>query len=168
MEKPSITSYKSHSPGAGGLGVQHLGSPPPRWGSGPACRVDQSVPGEPSARRVGRRTTASATMAGTVTTTVTPTRRRIRPKARSAVRQDRAGLTRGSGVPLSVRGVQRGACELAGAMRSHAFRRGQEAYSASDETGIRWFSRLPLLSPCERLTSALDLQLTTKRNLSCV
>ena len=167
MEKPSITSHKSHSPVAVSLGVRHPGAPPPRWGSGAACRVDESVPGELRASRFGRRTTASAAMAGTVTTSVAAARRRARPKARLAVRQDRGGLTSGSGVSLPVRGVLTGACQLAGAMRGHGFRRGQEAYSLSDRTGTRRSGRLPLLSRCESLTRPLDLQLTTMCNLSC-
>jgi hypothetical protein len=167
MEKPSITSHKSHSPVAGRLGVQRRGAPPPCWGSCAACRVDQSVPGEAGARRVGRLTMASAA-AGTVTSTVTAARRRVRPKARPTVRRDRAGLTRGSGDPLPVRGVLKSACQLAGVMHCHGFRRGQETDSSSDETRKRRSGRLPLLSHCESLTSALDLQLTTMRNLSCV
>lgn len=168
MEKPSITPHKSHSSRAGSLAVQPPGAPPPRWGSGAACRVGQSVPGEPRARRFGRWTTASAATAGMVATTVTAARRRVRPKARTAARLNRAGLTRGSGVPLPVRGALRGACQFAGAMHCHGFRRGQEAYSSSDGTGIGRFDRLPLLSRCESLTSALDLQLTTVCSLSCV
>lgn len=168
MEKASNTSYKSDSPRAGSLAVRHLGAPPPRWGSGAACRVVGLVPGEPRARRYGRRTTASAATAGTVTTTVAATRRRVRPKARLAARKGRAGLTRGSGAPVPVRGVLSGACQRAVAMHCHGFRRGQEAYFSSDGTGIQRSGRLPLLSHCESLTSALDLQLTTKRNLSYV
>jgi hypothetical protein len=168
MEKPSITSHKSHSPVAERLGVMRPGAPPPRWGSGAACSVDKSVPGEPRASRFGRLTTASAATAGTVTTSVAAARRRVRPTARLVARKDRAGLTRGSGVLLPVRGVLTGACQLAWAMRRHGFRRGQEAYSSSDATGIRRSGRLPLLSHCESLTSALDLQLTTMCNVSYV
>jgi hypothetical protein len=168
MEKPSITSHKSHSPVAGRQGVQHRGAPPPCWGSAAACRVDQSVPGERRARRFGRLTTASAALADTVTFTVTGARRRVRPKARLTARRDRAGLTRGSGNPPPVRGVQRSACQLAGVMQCHGFRRGQEAYSSSDGTGMRRSGWLPLLSHCESLTTALDLQLTTMRNIPCV
>ena len=166
MEKPAITSHKSHSPVAGRLGVKHRGAPPPCWGSAAACRVVQSVPGEPGARRVGRLTMASAATAGTVTSIVTSARQRVRPKARPTVRRDRAGLTRGSGDPLPVRGVLRSACQLAGVMHCHGFRRGQEAFSSSDGTGMRRSGRLPLLSRCESLTSTLDLQLTTICNLS--
>ena len=168
MDKPSITSHKSHSSVAGRLGVKHRGAPPPCWGSAAACRVVQSVPGEPGARRVGRLTMASAATPGTVTSLVASARQRVRPKARLTARRDGAGLTRGSGDPLPVRGVLTGACQLAGAMRGHGFRRGQEAYSSSDGTAIRRSGRLPLLSRCESLTTTLDLQLTTRRNLSSV
>jgi hypothetical protein len=186
--KTIITSHRSHSSAApatwtvpaespaapavpaGDSGNQAYRDTPPRCGPGAACRVDASASAEPGARRLGRGTSATApTAATTMATPVTPwatVRRGVRRKARLAARRSRAGLTRGGGVPPPVRGALRGACGVTRAALSHGFRRGQQAYSASDGTGVPSPIWPPLLSRCESLTGALDLLLATERNLS--
>jgi hypothetical protein len=152
---------------ARGPGVRFRGAPPQRSGSGAACRVEASATGEPEALRLGRGASATAGTAVAVTTAARA-RRGVRPTARLVARQSGAGLTRGSGVSLPARGALWGACDFARAALCHGFRRGQEAYSASDETGVRRPSWPPLLSRCESLTGALDLLSATVRNLSYV
>jgi hypothetical protein len=174
--KTIITSYRSHSLAAPAAGTApaartatagtaltagtasaartaNHAAPPPRPGSGAACRVDASAldgsaPDEPGACRLGRWGPVTARTAITVTTTATA-RRGGWVKARPAVWQSRSGLTRGSGVPFPARGTPDG-CHIARTALYHGFRRGQEAYSASDGTGIRCSSRQPSRSRCER------------------
>lgn len=159
--KTIITSYRSHSPGAG-----NGGAPPRRSGPGAACRVNASPPDKPRAPRLGRWGPVTAHAAATLTTTATVCR-----GGRLAVRPSRSGrpeLTRGSGVPLPVRGALSGGCRIARAALCHAFRRGQEAYSASDGTRVLCSGRQPPRSRGASLTGTLDLLSTTVSNPSCV
>jgi hypothetical protein len=191
--KTIITSHRSHSSAvpatwtapadslaapavpAGDSGNGAYRDPPLRCGPGAACRVDASASAEPGARRLGRGTSATAPTAATAiaaTATAAPVTpwatacRGGRRKARLAARRSRAGLTRGGGVPPPVRGALAGACDIARAVLSHGFRRGQQAYSASDGTGVPSPIWPPPLSRCESLTGALDLPLATVCNLS--
>lgn len=164
MEKPPITSHKSHSPAAR-LGVRHRGAPPPCWGSGAACRVDQSVPGELRARRDGRLTTASAAMAGTMTSTVAPARRRVWPKGPPDCP---AGPGRADSRERCSAPGTGCANERVAACRGYALSRVQKGTRGIffvRRYRVRRSGWLPLLSHCESLTTALDLQLTTMRNI---
>jgi hypothetical protein len=130
-------------------------------GGGPAaaCRVDASARRVPGARRPG----------GTARTveTATPGSPLAGVPARETERSAgdcRATLTRGSGVPLPVRGARRGAWRAIRMAHGHQSGKGQEAYFPADGTGVRRTTGIARLSRCESPICAQDLQSATLGN----